>query len=84
MTKWSGLDVIVGFPPRLFSEENLDVEDGQWEDIHVLTGALKLFLRELPEPLFPFSFFDKFIAAIRQSRISTRLHKCAVSCATLP
>uniref|UniRef100_A0A3Q2XBT4 Rho GTPase activating protein 27, like n=1 Tax=Hippocampus comes TaxID=109280 RepID=A0A3Q2XBT4_HIPCM len=57
-------------------EEHLDVEDGQWEDIHVLTGALKLFLRELPEPLFPFSFFDKFIAAIRQSRISTRLSKC--------
>nr|XP_057905560.1 rho GTPase-activating protein 27 isoform X2 [Doryrhamphus excisus] len=47
-------------------EEHLDLEDGQWEDIHVITGALKLFLRELPEPLFPFSFFDKFIAAIRQ------------------
>ncbi|XP_054615009.1 rho GTPase-activating protein 27 [Dunckerocampus dactyliophorus] len=46
-------------------EEHLDLEDGQWEDIHVITGALKLFLRELPEPLFPFSFFDKFIAAIQ-------------------
>ncbi|XP_077475132.1 rho GTPase-activating protein 27 isoform X1 [Stigmatopora argus] len=46
-------------------EEHLDLEDGHWEDVHVLTGALKLFLRELPEPLFPFSFFDKFIAAIQ-------------------
>uniref|UniRef100_A0A3B4UUC7 Rho GTPase activating protein 27, like n=1 Tax=Seriola dumerili TaxID=41447 RepID=A0A3B4UUC7_SERDU len=46
-------------------EEQLDLEDGQWEEIHVITGALKLFLRELPEPLFPFSCFDKFIAAIR-------------------
>ncbi|KAK6278325.1 hypothetical protein J4Q44_G00391600 [Coregonus suidteri] len=46
-------------------EENLDLEDGQWEEIHVITGALKLFLRELPEPLFPYSFFDKFIAAIK-------------------
>ncbi|XP_010873242.2 rho GTPase-activating protein 27 isoform X5 [Esox lucius] len=46
-------------------EENLDLEDGQWEEIHVITGALKLFLRELPEPLFPYSFFDKFIAAIQ-------------------
>ena len=49
-------------------EENLDLEDGQWEEIHVITGALKLFLRELPEPLFPYSFFDKFIAAISKSR----------------
>lgn len=48
------------------AEEQLDLEDGQWEEIHVITGALKLFLRELPEPLFPFSCFDKFIAAIRQ------------------
>ncbi|XP_062387597.1 rho GTPase-activating protein 12 isoform X2 [Sardina pilchardus] len=48
-------------------DDNLDLEDGQWEEIHVITGALKLFLRELPEPLFPFSFFDKFIAAIKIS-----------------
>uniref|UniRef100_A0A8D3AIP1 Rho GTPase activating protein 27, like n=1 Tax=Scophthalmus maximus TaxID=52904 RepID=A0A8D3AIP1_SCOMX len=47
-------------------EEQLDLDDGQWQEIHVITGALKLFLRELPEPLFPFSCFDKFIAAIRQ------------------
>lgn len=50
----------------VLTEEQLDLEDGQWEEIHVITGALKLFLRELPEPLFPFSCFDKFIAAIRQ------------------
>lgn len=47
-------------------EEDLDLEDGQWEEIHVITGALKLFLRELPEPLFPFTFFERFIAAIRE------------------
>nr|XP_023863942.1 rho GTPase-activating protein 27 [Salvelinus alpinus] len=45
--------------------EELDLEDGQWEDIHVITGALKLFFRELPEPLFPFSHFSHFIQAIR-------------------
>lgn len=44
--------------------EELDLEDGQWEDVHVITGALKLFFRELPEPLFPFSHFNDFIAAI--------------------
>uniref|UniRef100_A0A8C5U6B4 Uncharacterized protein n=1 Tax=Malurus cyaneus samueli TaxID=2593467 RepID=A0A8C5U6B4_9PASS len=47
-------------------DEQLDLDDGRWEDIHVVTGALKLFLRELPEPLVPFSHFDKFIAAISE------------------
>ncbi|MGH0178177.1 UNVERIFIED_CONTAM: hypothetical protein FKN15_010320 [Acipenser sinensis] len=46
-------------------EENLDLEDGLWEDIHVVTGSLKLFFRELPEPLFPFTHFKNFIAAIK-------------------
>lgn len=45
--------------------EELDLEDGQWEDVHVITGALKLFFRELPEPLFPYSHFNNFITAIR-------------------
>ncbi|MGH0150545.1 UNVERIFIED_CONTAM: hypothetical protein FKN15_026473 [Acipenser sinensis] len=46
-------------------EENLDLDDGLWEDIHVITGSLKLFFRELPEPLFPFTHFENFIAAIK-------------------
>ncbi|CAL8310489.1 unnamed protein product, partial [Arctogadus glacialis] len=45
-------------------EDGLDLDDGQWDEVHVVTGALKLFLRELPEPLFPFASFHKFIAAI--------------------
>ncbi|XP_077406669.1 rho GTPase-activating protein 15-like isoform X2 [Vanacampus margaritifer] len=47
--------------------DELDLEDGQWEDAHVLTGALKLFFRELPEPLFPFHLFYDFISAIKIS-----------------
>ncbi|XP_068458052.1 rho GTPase-activating protein 27 isoform X2 [Clinocottus analis] len=54
-------------------EDQLDLEDGQWEEIHVITGALKLFLRELPEPLFPFSCFDKFIAAIQVQDYSQKV-----------
>ena len=50
--------------PRVPAEEHLDLDDGRWEDVHVITGALKLFFRELPEPLVPFGHFDKFIAAI--------------------
>lgn len=41
----------------------VNLKDKEWEDIHVITGALKMFLRELPEPVIPFQFFDKFIAS---------------------
>ncbi|XP_075299557.1 rho GTPase-activating protein 27 isoform X2 [Opisthocomus hoazin] len=56
-------------------DEHLDLDDGRWEDIHVITGALKLFFRELPEPLVPFSHFDKFIAAIKMQD-PTRRGRC--------
>lgn len=46
-----------------FADEHLDLDGGRWDDVHVITGALKLFFRELPEPLFPFNYFDKLIAA---------------------
>ncbi|XP_063789804.1 rho GTPase-activating protein 15 isoform X2 [Pseudophryne corroboree] len=46
-------------------EEKLNLDDSQWEDIHVVTGALKMFFRELPEPLFPHSFFEQFVEAIK-------------------
>ncbi|XP_026078916.1 rho GTPase-activating protein 27 [Carassius auratus] len=44
--------------------EDLDLEEGNW-DIHVITGALKLFFRELQEPLFPYSLFNDFISGIK-------------------
>uniref|UniRef100_A0A3Q2XVF1 Rho GTPase activating protein 27 n=1 Tax=Hippocampus comes TaxID=109280 RepID=A0A3Q2XVF1_HIPCM len=53
--------------------EELDLEDGQWADAHVLTGALKLFFRELPEPLFPYNLFHKFISAIRIPDYNTKV-----------
>nr|XP_015213870.1 PREDICTED: rho GTPase-activating protein 15 [Lepisosteus oculatus]XP_015213871.1 PREDICTED: rho GTPase-activating protein 15 [Lepisosteus oculatus] len=46
-------------------EEKLNLDDSQWEDIHVVTGALKMFFRELPEPLFPYRFFEPFVEAIK-------------------
>ncbi|XP_062381915.1 rho GTPase-activating protein 27 isoform X2 [Sardina pilchardus] len=44
--------------------EDIDFEECHW-DIHVVTGALKLFFRELQEPLFPYSHFNNFIAGIK-------------------
>lgn len=44
--------------------EHVDLEDPQWEDIHVITGALKLFFRELPEPLVPYELFHDIVKAV--------------------
>ncbi|KAM8836671.1 rho GTPase-activating protein 27 [Spinachia spinachia] len=64
--------------------EELDLEDGQWEDVHVITGALKLFFRELPEPLFPFSHFNNFIAAIRIPDYKTKVSRMYELVTSLP
>lgn len=64
--------------------EELDLEDGQWEDVHVITGALKLFFRELSEPLFPFSHFYKFIDAMRHPDYNTKLSYICNLVKTLP
>uniref|UniRef100_A0A8C6EED1 Rho-GAP domain-containing protein n=1 Tax=Moschus moschiferus TaxID=68415 RepID=A0A8C6EED1_MOSMO len=47
-------------------DEKLDLKDSKWEDIHVITGALKVFFQELPEPLFTFNHFNDFVNAIKQ------------------
>ncbi|XP_008111401.2 rho GTPase-activating protein 27 isoform X1 [Anolis carolinensis] len=65
-------------------DERLDLDDGRWDDVHVITGALKLFFRELPEPLFPFSHFDKFIAAIKITDPSKRTHRLRELVNSLP
>ncbi|XP_028737592.1 rho GTPase-activating protein 15 isoform X1 [Peromyscus leucopus] len=54
-------------------EEKLDLDDGQWEDIHVVTGALKMFFRELSEPLFPYSLFERFVEAIKKQDSNARI-----------
>ncbi|XP_065840112.1 rho GTPase-activating protein 15-like isoform X2 [Oscarella lobularis] len=43
-------------------DEPLDLNDRKkWDDINVLAGALKLFFRELAEPLVPSNKFDTFV-----------------------
>jgi hypothetical protein len=41
--------------------ENPDLFD--CEEVHSVASLLKLYLRQLPEPLIPFEFFDMFISA---------------------
>ncbi|KAA0712657.1 Rho GTPase-activating protein 9 [Triplophysa tibetana] len=59
------------FPEDLV-QERLDLDDPQWEDVHVITGALKLFFRELPEPLVPYEFFQDMVDTVK---ISDHLEK---------
>ncbi|XP_077153849.1 rho GTPase-activating protein 9 isoform X5 [Ranitomeya variabilis] len=61
------------FPEQLTQEEKLDLDSPDWEDIHVITGALKMFFRELPEPVIPFCLFDEFIAAAQISDVDEKV-----------
>lgn len=55
-------------------DETLDLNDSKWEDIHVTTGALKMFFRELPEPLFTYGSFNDFVEAIKCSDYKQRVN----------
>ncbi|XP_061695936.1 rho GTPase-activating protein 12-like isoform X2 [Syngnathoides biaculeatus] len=46
-------------------DEKVSLADSKWEDIHVTTGALKMFFRELPEPLFTYTLFHDFVSSIK-------------------
>lgn len=51
-----------------FSDEFYDLLNPLW-DVHTITGALKLFFRELSEPLFTFAHFDEFLNAYSKGMI---------------
>ncbi|XP_029004962.1 rho GTPase-activating protein 12b isoform X6 [Betta splendens] len=55
-------------------DEKVDLNDSKWEDIHVTTGALKMFFRELPEPLFTYGSFNDFVNAIKYSDQKQRVN----------
>ncbi|XP_032993411.1 rho GTPase-activating protein 9 [Lacerta agilis] len=65
-------------------EEKLRLSDPQWDDVHVVTGALKLFFRELPEPLVPYSLFDEFVACVKLSEPKEKVSKLAGLIQSLP
>ncbi|XP_044299155.1 rho GTPase-activating protein 9 isoform X2 [Varanus komodoensis] len=72
------------FPEQRCHEDKLHLTDPQWDDVHVITGALKLFFRELPEPLVPYSLFDEFIAAVKLPDLKEKISKLAGLIQSLP
>ncbi|TPX72324.1 hypothetical protein SpCBS45565_g00693 [Spizellomyces sp. 'palustris'] len=54
------------------SKESVDLSD-EGLDINVVASVLKLYLRELQEPVIPFAFYEKFIQAAKHPDYDTRL-----------
>ncbi|KAK9694468.1 hypothetical protein K7432_013411 [Basidiobolus ranarum] len=44
--------------------ETVDLSNDEWSDINIVSGLLKQWLRELPEPLLSFDLYDDFISAV--------------------
>ncbi|XP_026778193.3 rho GTPase-activating protein 15 isoform X1 [Pangasianodon hypophthalmus] len=72
------------FPEDLVPVEHVDLEDPQWEDIHVITGALKLFFRELPEPLVPYGLFQDIVEAVKLSDYMDKVERMKSLVVSMP
>ncbi|KAL6477002.1 hypothetical protein MHYP_G00155010 [Metynnis hypsauchen] len=55
-----------------------------YSDPHAVAGALKSYLRELPEPLMSFEMYDEWIQASNISDPDKRLQALWVACDNLP
>ncbi|KAG8542782.1 hypothetical protein GDO81_026114 [Engystomops pustulosus] len=55
-----------------------------YSDPHAVAGALKSYLRELPEPLMTFALYDEWIAAGNTQDQNTKLQNLWVVCQKLP
>ncbi|XP_022378866.1 rho GTPase-activating protein 9 isoform X2 [Enhydra lutris kenyoni] len=72
------------FPEQPGQEGRLDLDSAEWDDIHVVTGALKLFLRELPQPLVPPLLLPHFRAALALSESEQRVSQIRELIGSMP
>ena len=63
---------------------DMSADLSKFEDIHALTGAMKLYLRELPIPLVTFDVYDLFLIAVRMGSQEESLEMLAVALERLP
>ena len=47
--------------------EKTDISVEAYEDINIITGALKLYLRDLPVPIISYDAYPRFIEAASES-----------------
>ncbi|GAM20647.1 hypothetical protein SAMD00019534_038220 [Acytostelium subglobosum LB1] len=58
-----------------YNQGNADLDKYNQADIHTIAGLLKLYLRELPEPLFIWRYYSTFIKVIKnQDHLQRMLH----------
>ncbi|XP_072511269.1 rho GTPase-activating protein 9 isoform X2 [Notamacropus eugenii] len=72
------------FPEQPGQEGHLDLDSAEWDDIHVVTGALKLFLRELPQPLVPPSLLPHLREALALPESEQRLSRVQELLGSMP
>ena len=67
----------------MFDSNRMEEED--WEnDVFTLAQAIKLYLRELPEPLLTFAMFEDWISCIGSPNVASRIPKCRELVQKLP
>ncbi|KAK3824386.1 MAG: hypothetical protein JOS17DRAFT_687073 [Linnemannia elongata] len=64
--------------------QNVDLDSDEWKDINVVAGALKQFLRELPEAVMTSAHYDALIAASALEDYDERLLTMKDLIRTLP
>nr|XP_032821568.1 beta-chimaerin-like [Petromyzon marinus] len=64
--------------------EKADISAKAYEDVNVITGALKLYFRELPTPLVTYQAYPHFVEAAKVSDPAERLEQLRRALQTLP
>lgn len=66
----AGTGSVVSALKQAFNRDvsRVDLSNPDWADINVVADAFKQFLRELPEPLLTYTYYDEFINASGKQR----------------
>ncbi|XP_077562028.1 N-chimaerin-like isoform X1 [Haemaphysalis longicornis] len=64
--------------------ESAPLNASTYEDVHVVAGVLKLFLRLLPIPLITFDSYTKFFDAVKSNKVEEKLEAMKEAVKSLP
>uniref|UniRef100_A0A673AV13 Beta-chimaerin n=1 Tax=Sphaeramia orbicularis TaxID=375764 RepID=A0A673AV13_9TELE len=82
----SQCDVKLLFSPLTYftDGEKTDISVNAYEDINIITGALKMYLRELPVPVISYDAYPRFIEAAKLTDPEKKLEAFREALALLP